>query len=104
MKLTAHQRDDARFALWAIPISVVLGAAFGHFYSANDSVWEYIKGGVAGILISTTIVVLELVVFSRTRRFNRRLPFLLYLALRTLGYLVAIVLGLAKRVALAELR
>jgi adenylate cyclase len=95
MKLMAHQRDDARFALWAIPISVVLGAAFGHFYSANDSVWEYIKGGVAGILISTTIVVLELVVFNRTRRFNRRLPFLLYLALRSLGYLVAIVLGLA---------
>ena len=96
MQLTAQQRDDALFVLWAIPVSVVLGAAFGHFYSANDSVWEYIKGGVAGLLISTTILVLELVIFSRTRRWlNRRLPFLLYLALRSLGYLVAILLGLA---------
>jgi adenylate cyclase len=96
MQLTAGQRYEASVALQAIPLCVVLGAAFGHFITPNDGALAYLHGAVAGVLISTTIVVLEFAVFSRTRStLSRRLPFLLYLALRALGYLVAILMGLA---------
>jgi adenylate cyclase len=47
-------------------------------------------------LISSTILLLEFVVFGRTlSALVRRLPFVLFLALRSLGYLVAILMGLA---------
>ena len=47
-------------------------------------------------MISCTILLLEFAVFSRTRSaLARRMPFLLYLALRSLGYLAAILMGLA---------
>lgn len=94
LQLTARQRNDARI-LWAIPISAVLGAAFGYFNTPSGSVWGHIQGAVAGVLISAVVVLLELVVFSRTRStLSRRLPFLLFLALRSLGYLVTILMGL----------
>jgi adenylate cyclase len=96
MQLTAGQRYEARIVVRAMSVSVVLGAAFGHFYSQNNSIWSYIHGAVAGILISTTILLLEFVVFSRTlSALVRRVPFVLYLALRSLAYLVAILMGLA---------
>ena len=97
MQLTARQRQFARIAGWALPVSVILGAVFGHFNSApNYSVWPYIQGAIAGILISAAILSLEFVVFGRTvSALARRVPFLLYLALRSLGYLTAILMGLA---------
>jgi hypothetical protein len=62
----------------------------------NGSVWGYIQGAVTAILISSTILLLEFAVFSRTRSaLARRMPFLLYLALRSSGYLAAILMGLA---------
>jgi adenylate cyclase len=96
MQLTARQREFARIAGWALPVSVILGAVFGHFNSApNNSVWPYIQGAIAAIVISCTILLLEFAIFSRTRSaLARRVPFLLYLALRSLGYLAAILMGL----------
>ncbi len=96
MQLTARQREFARIAGWALPISVILGAVFGHFNSApNNSVWPYIQGAIAAVVISCTILLLEFAIFSRTRSaLARRVPFLLYLALRSLGYLGAILMGL----------
>jgi adenylate cyclase len=97
MQLTARQRQFARIAGWALPVSVILGAVFGHFNSApNNNVWPYIQGAIAGILISAAILSLEFLVFGRTvSALARRVPFLLYLALRSLGYLTAILMGLA---------
>ena len=91
MQLTARQREFARIAGWALPISITLGAVFGHFQAQDGSVWGYIQGAVTAILISCTILLLEFAVFSRTRSaLARRMPFLLYLALRSSGYLAAI--------------
>jgi adenylate cyclase len=96
MHLTARQHEFAGIAGWALPVSVTLGAIFGHFNTPNDSGWGYIHGAVAAILISATILLLEFAVFSRTRSaLARRVPFLLYIALRSLGYLAAILIGLA---------
>ena len=96
MQLTARQREFVRIAGWALPVSVALGAVFGHFQAQNSSVWGYIQGAVTAIVISCTILLLEFAVFSRTRSaLARRMPFLLYLALRSLGYLAAILMGLA---------
>jgi adenylate cyclase len=96
MQLTAHQRYEVSIVLRAIAVCVVLGAGFGHFSTPDNSIWGYVHGAVAGILISGTVVLLELAVFSRTRSsLGRRLPFLAYLALRALGYAAAILMGLA---------
>ena len=46
MQLTARQREFARIAGWALPISVALGAVFGHFQAQNGSVWGYIQGAM----------------------------------------------------------
>jgi hypothetical protein len=67
MQLTARQREFARIAGWALPISITLGAVFGHFRAQDGSVWGYIQGAVTAILISCTILLLEFAVFSRTR-------------------------------------
>ena len=96
MQLTARQREFAGIAVWALPVSITLGAIFGHFQAPSGSVWGYIQGAVTAILISCTILLLEFAVFSRARNaLARRVPFLLYLALRSLGYLAAILMGLA---------
>jgi adenylate cyclase len=96
MQLTARLREFAGIAAWAIPVSVALGAVFGHFNTPNDDGWGYIQGAIAGILISVTILLLQFAVFSPTRSaWARRVPFLMYLALRVLGYLAAILVGLA---------
>ena len=96
MQLTARQREFAAIAVWALPVSITLGAIFGHFQAPSGSVWGYIQGAVTAILISCTIFLLEFAVFSRARNaLARRVPFLLYLALRSLGYLAAILMGLA---------
>ena len=87
MQLTARQREFARIAGWALPVSISLGAVFGHFQAQSGSVWGYIQGAVTAIVISCTILLLEFAVFSRTRSaLARRMPFLLYLALRSFGY------------------
>jgi adenylate cyclase len=94
MQLTARQREFVMIAGWALPVSITLGAVFGHFQAHN--VWGYVQGAVAAIVISCTILLLEFAVFSRTRSaLARRMPFLLYLALRSLGYLAATLMGLA---------
>jgi hypothetical protein len=49
MQLTARQREFVRIAGWALPISVALGAVFGHFQAQNGSVWGYIQGAVTAI-------------------------------------------------------
>jgi hypothetical protein len=96
MQLTARQREFARIAGWALPVSVTLGAIFGHLQAPNDGVRGYVHGAIAGILISTTILLLEFAIFRRTRSaLARRLPFLLYLTVRSLGYLASILIGLA---------
>jgi hypothetical protein len=52
MQLTARQRYFVRIVVWALPISVALGAVFGRLNAPNDdSVRGYIHGAVAGILI-----------------------------------------------------
>ncbi len=96
MRLTARQRYFAPVVLWALPVSVALGAVFGHFNAPNANVQGYIQGAIAGVLISTAVLLLEFFVFSRTRSaLARRVPFLVYFALRSLGYLAAILVGLA---------
>jgi adenylate cyclase len=96
MLLTARQREFAGIAAWVIPVSVALGAVFGHFQAPDSSVWGYVQGAITAILISCAILVLEFAVFRRARSaLSRRVPFLLYLALRSLGYLAAILMGLA---------
>jgi adenylate cyclase len=95
MRLTILQRYDARL-IWAIPVIAAFGAVFGHFNTPDDGVRSAVQGAVAGALITVAVLLLELYVFGRTRStLPRRLPFLLYLALRSLGYLVAILGGLA---------
>jgi hypothetical protein len=77
MQLTARQREFARIAGWALPVSIALGAVFGRFQAQNGSVWGYIQGAVTAIVISCTILLLEFAVFSRTRSaLARRMPFL----------------------------
>lgn len=96
MQLTARQRYFVRVVAWAMPISVALGAVFGHFKAPGDGVRPYIHGAVAGVLISAAVLLLEFVVLSRSLSpLVRRVSFLLYLALRSLGYVVAILMGLA---------
>ena len=96
MQLTARQREFVRIAGWALPVSIALGAVFGHFQAQNRSVWGYVQGAFTAIVISCTILLLEFAVFSRTRSaLARRMPLLLYLALRSLGYLAATLMGLA---------
>ena len=91
MQLTARQREFVRIAGWVLPVSITLDAVFGHFQAQNGSVWGYIQGAVAAIVISCAILLLEFAVFSRTRStLARRMPFLLYLMLRSLGYLAVI--------------
>ena len=95
MQLTARQREFA-FAACALPVSIALGAVFGHLTAPNGGVRGYIQGSIAAILISTAIILLELGIFRRARgALARRLPFILYLALRSAGYLAAILIGLA---------
>jgi hypothetical protein len=95
MQLTARQREFVRIAGWVLPVSITLGAVFGHFQAQNGSVWGYVQGAVTAIVISCTILLLEFAVFSRTRSaLARRMPFLLYLMLRSLGYLAVILMGL----------
>jgi adenylate cyclase len=96
MQLTARQREFVRIAGWAVPVSIVLGAVFGHLNAPNDSGRGYIHGVVAAIMISCTILLLEFAVFRRTRSsLARRVPFLAYFALRSLAYLAVILIGLA---------
>ena len=96
MQLTTRQREFVRIAGWALLISAALGAVFGHFQAPNDAGRGYIHGVVAAILISGTILLLEFAIFRRTRRSAaRRLPFLIYFALRSSAYLAAILMGLA---------
>ena len=93
--LSTRQREFIRIAVWALLVSAALGAVFGHLQAPNDTGSGYIHGVVAAILISGTILLLEFAIFRRTRRSAaRRLPFLLYFALRSLAYLCAIVMGL----------
>ena len=95
MQLTARQREFVRIAGWVLPVSITLGAVFGHFQAQNGSIWGYVQGAVTAIVISCTILLLEFAVFSRTRSAPaRRMPFLLYLMLRSLGYLAVILMGL----------
>ena len=95
MQLTARQREFVRIAGWVLPVSITLGAVFGHFQTQNGSVWGCVQGAVTAIAISCTILLLEFAVFSRTRSaLARRMPFLLYLMLRSLGYLAVILMGL----------
>jgi adenylate cyclase len=95
MQLTARQREFVRIAGWVLPVSITLGAVFGHFQAQNGSVWGYVQGAVTAIVISCTILLLEFAVFSRTRSaLARQMPFLLYLMLRSLGYLAVILMGL----------
>ena len=95
MQLTARQREFVRIAGWVLPVSITLGAVFGHFQAQNGSVWGYVQGAVTATVISCTILLLEFAVFSRTRNtLARRMPFLLYLMLRSLGYLAVILMGL----------
>ena len=60
MQLTTRQREFVRIAGWALLVSVALGAVFGHFQAPNDTGRGYIHGVVAAILISGTILLLEL--------------------------------------------
>ena len=39
MQLTARQREFVRIAGWVLPVSITLGAVFGHFQAQNGSVW-----------------------------------------------------------------
>jgi hypothetical protein len=95
MQLTARQGEFVRIAGWVLPVSITLGAVFGHFQAQNGSLWGYVQGAVTAIVISCTILLLEFAVFSRTRSaLARRMPFLLYLMLRSLGYLAVILMGL----------
>jgi hypothetical protein len=43
MQLTARQREFAAIAVWALPVSITLGAIFGHFQAPSGSVWGYIQ-------------------------------------------------------------
>jgi adenylate cyclase len=96
MRFTAAQRQFARLFRWAVPVCVVLGAVFGHFTAPDNGGRGYVQGAVGGILISTAILLLEFFIFSRARgALARRVPFLVYFALRSLGYLAAILLGLS---------
>ncbi len=96
MQLTGRQHEFARIVVWALPVSAVLGAVFGHLSAVSEGILGYVQGAVAGILISGAIVLLQFAVFSPTRSaLARRVPFLVYLTLRVLGYLAAILMGLA---------
>jgi hypothetical protein len=59
MHLTARQREFAGIAGWALPVSVTLGAIFGHFNTPNDSGWGYIQkqGRVLGMVEPTAEIV-----------------------------------------------
>ena len=91
-----RRRYYTRIYLWSLLGSAVFGAAFGHFYVRDPGFGGFLHGALAGILISAAIILIEVFVFNGLRlALFSRLPFLLYLALRSLGYLAAIFVGLA---------
>ena len=59
MPLTARQREFVRIAGWVLPVSITLGAVFGHFQAQNGSVWGYVQDAVTAIVISCTILLLS---------------------------------------------
>jgi len=102
MPLTVRQYEFT-IAGWAVPISIALGAAYGHFNTPNGDGWGYVQGAIAGALISTGILLLEFTVFRRTRNaLARRMAFPLYIALRSFGYLAMILIGLAASALLVQ--
>ena len=96
MRHKAHLRYSARIYVWSLLVSVALGAVYGHFDEPSAGVRGYAHGALSGVLICTAAVGLEVFVFRGTRNAPlSRAPFLLYLGLRSLGYLGAILMGLA---------
>jgi adenylate cyclase len=95
MRLTARQRYFARVLLWALLITAIVGGAFGHFQAPDAGIQSALRGGLTGMAITAIVVALEFSIFSRTgSALTRRLPFLLHLALRSLAYLAAILIGI----------
>lgn len=98
MRLTARQRYSVRLFVWSVLISVTLGAAFGHFQAladGGDGGDGYLRGAIAGAFIAGTIVLLEtFVLFGGPDTPLRRAPFLVNLSVRSLTYLVVILVGL----------
>lgn len=93
MQSTTRRRYYARIFPLSLLISVTLGAAFSHVSVPAGGIRSDIHGAVVGTLITSAIVPLEYFVFNAPS--IRRLPFLLYLALRSLSYLAVILAGLA---------
>jgi adenylate cyclase len=93
MRFTSRQYYMTRVLTRSLPVAIVLGALYSHARSPETGLTGYLDGALAGILITISIVLLEFYVFSGP--VLRRAPFLLYLGVRSLAYLVAIVVGLA---------
>lgn len=92
MQSTARRRYFVRTFQISLLISITLGAAFSYFTTPTGGVLPLVHGAIAGILITSTIIALEFIVFESA--LFRRAPFLVYLALRSLSYLAAILSGL----------
>ena len=43
MQLTCAPTRICRIAGWVLPVSITLGAVFGHFQAQNGSVWGYVQ-------------------------------------------------------------
>jgi adenylate cyclase len=95
-QLTARQRHAARIFLGAVFLAALGGAAFGHIEAPQTGLEGALRGGATGMLIAALAVSLELSIFSQAHGgSSRRWPFLVYLGLRSLAYLIVILIGLA---------
>jgi adenylate cyclase len=75
-------------------LSAIVGHGIGHMLGGAGA-GPYLRGAVDGTLMAAILSSLEIFVLSGTRSGTlRRLPFLLHLALRSLIYLVIILLAL----------
>jgi adenylate cyclase len=93
--MTARQRVALHAGLWIAVSSAVVGAALSVLESRLDPS-AVARGALAGLAISMPVYAFDLVLnSSASGRELRRQPFAVVVGIRTFGYLVLIVLGLA---------
>ena len=93
--VTARQQVALRAGLWIAASSAVVGATLSVVESHLD-VFALARGALAGLAISMPVYVFDLALnASAVGHELRRQPFVVDVGIRTLGYLLLIVLGLA---------
>jgi adenylate cyclase len=89
-----------RELLWFVSIGAVVGAVYGHMIAISDGaplvgVGRLPRGVLTGVVITGALFFLEQVWARPAMARLRRLPFLPHLAIKTVIYLLIVLVGLA---------